>query len=92
MGGHGRWRLSLMPRTRETGRAITPQGEGPLAGWSGRALLGLGLALIVGLQLGALPWRYRREFWQLQGGLVGAGVGFVLGRLTAGGRSRRDPP
>jgi hypothetical protein len=81
-----------MPPTRDTDRSIAPQAKASLAGRSGGALLGLGLALVVGLQLGALPWRYRREFWQLQGALVGAAAGFVLGRLTAGGRSRRDLP
>ena len=47
------------------------------------------VALIVGLQLGALPWRYRRQFWQLQGALLGGAAGFLLGRITAG---RREPP
>ena len=48
--------------------------------------LGLGLAvalaLIVGLQLGALPWRFRREIWQVQGALLGLAVGVVIGRLS----------
>ena len=48
------------------------------------------VALILGLQLGALPWRYRRQFWQLQGALLGGAAGFLLGRITAGGRGR--PP
>ncbi|MCP9817239.1 hypothetical protein KBY76_11290 [Synechococcus sp. GreenBA-s] len=45
--------------------------------------LALGLALLVGLQLGALPWRFRREIWQAQGAFVGLAVGVVIGRLTA---------
>jgi hypothetical protein len=45
--------------------------------------LAIALSLLVGLQLGALPWRYRREMLQIQGGLVGLGIGFALGRLTA---------
>ena len=69
---------------------LTSQSREPLARRGGGVLLGLALALVVGLQLGALPWRYRREFWQLQGGLVGAAVGFVLGRVTAGGGRRSD--
>lgn len=44
--------------------------------------LAIGLALIVGLQLGALPWRFRREIWQVQGALVGLVVGVVIGRFS----------
>ena len=43
---------------------------------------GLGLALLLGIQLGALPWRFRRELWQAQGALLGLGVGIGIGRLT----------
>lgn len=52
-----------------------------LAGGLGKGALIL--ALVVGLQLGTLPWRFRREIWQLQGFLAGGLVGFVLGRLTS---------
>jgi hypothetical protein len=45
--------------------------------------LAIGLALIVGLQLGALPWRFRREIWQVQGALVGLAAGVVIGRFSA---------
>ena len=45
--------------------------------------LAVGLALIVGLQLGALPWRLRREIWQVQGALLGLAVGVVIGRISA---------
>jgi uncharacterized membrane protein YedE/YeeE len=41
------------------------------------------LAVIVGMQLGGVPWRYRKQIWQLQGALLGAVVGFVVGRLSA---------
>lgn len=41
------------------------------------------LALWIGLQLGALPWRYRRELWQAQGVALGVVVGFAMGRLTS---------
>ncbi len=60
--------------------------DGALAGRnSGGALLAVGLvlALVVGVQFGAIPWRYRKQIWQLQGALAGAVVGFVLGRLSA---------
>lgn len=41
------------------------------------------VALLIGLQLGAMPWRYRREMWQIQGFLVGALVGYIVGRLSS---------
>ncbi len=47
--------------------------------------LGVGsllVALVVGVQLGSLPWRYRRELWQLQGFAMGALLGYVVGRLS----------
>jgi hypothetical protein len=40
------------------------------------------IAVLVGIQLGAIPWRYRRQIWQLQGFLLGAVVGYVVGRLS----------
>ena len=43
---------------------------------------GIVIALLIGIQLGAIPWRYRREIWQLQGLLVGAGLGYVVGRFS----------
>jgi len=52
------------------------------------AALALLAALVVGIQLGAIPWRYRKQIWQLQGALVGLAAGFALGRISAGG----DPP
>jgi uncharacterized membrane-anchored protein YhcB (DUF1043 family) len=39
----------------------------------------LGITLVMGIQLGALPMRFRRELWQLQGVVVGLAVGYVLG-------------
>ena len=46
------------------------------------------VALLVGLQLGGVPWRYRKQLWQLQGGVVGALVGYGMGRWMkhSGGR------
>jgi uncharacterized membrane-anchored protein YhcB (DUF1043 family) len=43
--------------------------------------LAVAAALVVGLQLGGLPWRYRKQLWQLQGVLVGAALGYLIGRL-----------
>ncbi|MEX0588554.1 MAG: hypothetical protein WD136_04790 [Cyanobium sp.] len=45
--------------------------------------LAIGLALLVGVQLGSLPWRFRREIWQIQGALVGVALGVVIGRYSA---------
>lgn len=45
--------------------------------------VGMALALMIGIQLGALPWRYRRELWQAQGAALGVVVGLAIGRLSA---------
>jgi hypothetical protein len=44
--------------------------------------LAMALTLVVGLQLGAAPWRFRREIWQVQGGLVGLAIGIAIGRFS----------
>jgi len=41
------------------------------------------IAVVVGIQLGSIPWRYRRQIWKLQGFLLGGLVGYVVGRLNA---------
>jgi uncharacterized transporter YbjL len=41
------------------------------------------LALIIGVQLGRLPWRYRQQIGQFQGAVIGLIVGFAVGRLGA---------
>ena len=63
---------------------ITPRRRGELHQVGGRslALLALAAAVVLGIQLGAIPWRYRKQLWQLQGALVGVVVGFVVGRLS----------
>jgi hypothetical protein len=53
-------------------------------------LVALVLALVVGMQLGSIPWRFRREIWRLQGFLLGGLAGYVLGRLNDTG-GRKDP-
>ncbi len=47
------------------------------------AAVAIGLAVIIGIQLGGIPWRFRRQMWQLQGAALGALVGFVVGRISA---------
>lgn len=37
---------------------------------------------MIGVQLGGLPWRFRREIWQIQGVVVGLALGVVIGRLS----------
>lgn len=70
---------------------LTPRKRGELRQAGGRslALLALAAALVVGIQVGAIPWRYRKQLWQLQGALVGVVVGFVAGRLTRSEDSAR---
>ena len=48
------------------------------------AAVGLALAVVIGIQLGGIPWRYRQQLWQLQGAAIGAVVGYLVGRLRAG--------
>jgi hypothetical protein len=50
------------------------------------------IALVVGMQLGSIPWRYRRQIWQLQGFLLGALAGYVLGRLNGSNPAETRPP
>ncbi len=71
------------------------QGGKPLRG--GLGLLGGGalaitisLALLLGLQLGGLPFRMRRHFLWLQGALAGGVVGVVVGYVV--GRTSSGPP
>ena len=47
------------------------------------AAVAISLAVVIGIQLGGIPWRFRRQMWQLQGALMGAALGFVVGRLSA---------
>jgi hypothetical protein len=54
--------------------------------------LSVAVALVLGLQLGGLPWRYRKQLWQLQGFLLGGAVGYLIGRLDRGERDPLPPP
>ena len=42
------------------------------------------VAVGAGFWLNRMSWRHRRLVWQLQAAVVAGGVGFVVGRLTAG--------
>jgi hypothetical protein len=66
-------------------------GIGAFLGGSGLAVV-LTLAVVVGLQLGALPWRFRRELWQLQGALAGGLVGYLVGWSVAKSGRRQGEP
>lgn len=81
---------SLIREMEATGRStpLQPKGSEPSRpAMRGRSawmtVPALVLALWIGLQLGALPWRYRRELWQAQGIAVGIVMGFAIGRLTS---------
>ena len=50
------------------------------------------IAVLVGIQLGTIPWRYRRQIWQLQGFLLGAAVGYVVGRFSRESRGKGRNP
>jgi uncharacterized membrane-anchored protein YhcB (DUF1043 family) len=64
-----------------------PQGENLARTFGVGALV---IALVVGIQIGSIPWRYRRQIWQAQGFLLGALVGYVLGRLNETPRAKGD--
>lgn len=53
------------------------------------AAVALAVVLVIGIQLGGVPWRYRKQLWQLQGACIGALVGYLVGRLSSAGLS--DP-
>ena len=42
------------------------------------------LALGAGIWLNKTAWRHRRLMWQLQAAVVAGGIGFIVGRFTAG--------
>lgn len=64
-------------------------GMGAFLSGSGLAVT-LTLAVVVGLQLGAIPWRFRREMWQLQGAAAGGIVGYLVGWSVARGGRRES--
>jgi F0F1-type ATP synthase assembly protein I len=65
------------PANRRSSRLIKPSANPITLG------LAVMLALMIGLQIGALPWRYRREIWQIQGAVVGLALGVLIGRFSA---------
>lgn len=73
------------------GRQGGNQARGGLGLVGGGALaITISLALLVGLQLGGLPFRMRRDFLRLQGALVGGLVGVLVGYVV--GRTSSEPP
>ncbi len=83
--------MSKLPSPpRQPGVQPAPRRGGLLGFLGGGGLaLGLTLAVVVGLQLGAMPWRFRKEIWQLQGAFAGGLVGVLVGWSV--GRSQRQP-
>ena len=47
------------------------------------AAVAISLAVVIGIQVGGMPWRYRRQLWQVQGALMGGVLGFVVGRISS---------
>lgn len=70
-----------VPPERAKERQATPASRWPRPGVA--VCVGMALTLLLGIQLGALPWRYRRELWQARGLAIGMVIGFAAGRLTA---------
>jgi hypothetical protein len=85
-------RPGSQPPSPEPGRLATGPAPGRGLGLVGGGVLAISLsmALLVGMQLGGLPWRMRREFLRLQGALVGGVVGLMVGYVI--GRTSSDPP
>lgn len=80
----------LTPRQlpQERANSTTRGGLGLLGG--GFITVAIVMALLVGLHLGGLPWRMRRDFLRLQGALVGGLVGVLVGYGV--GRGSAPPP
>jgi len=41
------------------------------------------VVLLLGIQLGRFPLRYRHSIWQLQGAVLGGVIGFAAGQVSA---------
>jgi hypothetical protein len=61
---------------------ITPRNQVKAISQSA-STLSLVIAIFVGQQLGGIPWRYRKQIWQLQGLAIGFVAGFILGRISS---------
>ncbi len=73
----------------ESGSNLPPQRRQPGAGLvRGIGVGALAIAVVVGIQLGRVPYRYRRQIWQLQGFAAGALLGYVVGRISQAGGQR----
>jgi FtsH-binding integral membrane protein len=81
--------MSLPFRPKPSADRPTP-GQFSGLGWpiGGGLVLVLAVTLVVGLQLGAMPWRFRKQMWQLQGALAGGVAGLVVGYVVGRGRPR----
>jgi hypothetical protein len=74
--------MSLIPSPPEPAPQRSRKQAGGLLRQGGLTIaIPLLLAVIIGMQLGAIPWRYRRQIWLLQGFAAGALVGYLAGRL-----------
>lgn len=81
--------MSLLPTPPESSSPPSQGGSGGMLRTGGLSItIPLILALIIGIQLGGIPWRYRRQLWLLQGFALGAVAGYVAGRFSRS--SQRD--
>jgi len=82
---------SLVPPPQRPPKPSKGRGRGLVAfvGGSGLAVSHV-LAVVIGLQLGAIPWRFRKQMWQLQGALAGGLVVYLVGWSVAKGGRRED--
>jgi len=55
--------------------------RGRSLGWG--TALALLTVLVIGIQFGRLPHRYRQSLWQLRGAVLGGAIGFALGQVSA---------
>ena len=55
--------------------------RGRSLGWA--TALALLVVLLLGIQLGRVPFRHRHSFRQLQGAVFGGVIGFVVGQVSA---------
>jgi hypothetical protein len=76
------------PDRRSSAKPVRKAGVGQFG--AAALAVGFSLVLLVGMQLGALPWRMRREMFRLQGALVGGLVGYVVGYLVGSVSSRPE--
>jgi hypothetical protein len=72
--------------------SLEPSQSGPVGRARTVGIAALVIAVVVGVQLGRIPLRYRRQIWMLQGFLAGGLVGYVVGRLGGAAAAADNRP